>query len=217
MQYNRPIVFLFDVDNTLLNNDLIKEHIKESLIKVLGQADAMDFWWHHDELRSYQMLVDFPAITRAFCMEKNADNCEMNIGSVFSGINFAESLFPKALEVLDYLKTFGTTVIFSEGDMVYQKMKIQKSGLAQKVSEVFLYEHKIDHLEEITEKFKNQQLVFIDDRDDKLMAIKKQYPSAITIVVCQGHYAGPKCPMEHTADRVIGVIGEMLKVKKEDF
>jgi hypothetical protein len=97
MNTNKSLVFLFDVDNTLLNNDLIKEQIKASLIKVLGETEAMDFWWHHDEFRSYQKLVDFPAITKAYCMEKNVDSCEMTVGTVFSGINFVDALFPKSI------------------------------------------------------------------------------------------------------------------------
>lgn len=211
------LAFFLDVDNTLLNNDLVKEQIKTSLIMELGETDAMDFWYHHDELRSYQMLVDFPAVTRKFCMEKDSESCEMKVGGVFNGINFAGALFPKALEVLEYLKTLGTVSIFSEGDMVYQKMKIEKSGIAGHAQEIFLFEHKLDHLSEVLKKFENHKLIFVDDRDDKLMGIKKLYPQVVTIAVCQGHYAGPKCIIEHTADKVVGSIGELLEFKKENF
>ncbi|MBI2989888.1 MAG: hypothetical protein HYY51_01725 [Candidatus Magasanikbacteria bacterium] len=211
------IIFLVDVDNTLLNNDLVKQQIKKSLAGVLGAAEAAHFWQHHDEFRSYQKLVDFPAITRQYCSEQHSDRCEILVGDIFTEIRFADALYPKALHVLQHLKTLGTVLIFSEGDMVYQKLKIEQSGIAGTADGVLLFTHKLDHLPEIIKQYQSSHLVFIDDRDDKLMEIKKQAPEAITIVVCQGHYAKPGCLMEHSADRVLGSVADLLKLTAEQL
>lgn len=205
------ITFFIDVDNTLLNNDLIKEQLKRSLIAVLGEAEANHFWQHHDEFRTYQKLVDFPAITRLYCSEQHQNTCELIVGSIFTGIQFAQALYPRAIETLHHLKTIGTVFIFSEGDMVYQKMKIEKSGIAVAVDDTFLFTHKLDHLPEIIHRYKDTPLVFIDDRDDKLQKIKQQFPAVQTIVVCQGHYTNANCLIQHTADRVLGSIADALQ------
>lgn len=212
-----PLAFFIDVDNTLLNNDLIKEQIKLALVRVLGHTEADHFWRHHDEFRAYQKLVDFPRVTRAYCAEHHGATCERTVGTIFTTINFEAALFPGALDVIIHLKTLGGVYIFSEGDAVYQNMKIQKSGIAAAATSVLLYEHKLDHLDEAFAFAKNGRPVVIDDRDDKLMEIKKRMPEALTIVVCQGHYARTDCALNHTADKVIEAVGELVEWKKEDF
>jgi hypothetical protein len=214
---SKQLTFFIDVDNTLLNNDLIKQQIKLALVHVLGHTEADHFWRHHDEFRAYQKLVDFPGVTRAYCAEQHGATCERTVGSIFTNINFVEALFPNALQVITYLKILGEVYIFSEGDAVYQNMKIQKSGIAAVAMSVLLYKHKLDHLDEAFAFAKNGQPVVIDDRDDKLMEIKKRIPRALTIVVCQGHYARANCAMNHTADKVVDSVGELMQWKLEDF
>jgi len=115
----KKLVFFVDVDNTLFNNDLVKERIKEALISALGEKEAVHFWKHHNEFRAYQKLMDFPAITRTYYKEKHRDTCEFTISKIFKEIKFSKALYPKVFEVLDYLKIFGKTFIFSEGDEVF--------------------------------------------------------------------------------------------------
>lgn len=214
---SKPLVFFVDVDNTLLNNDLVKEEIRRSLVGVLGQKEADHFWQHHDEFRAYKKLVDFPNITREYCAEEHGATCERTVGRIFTGINFTSALFPQALLVLAHLKTLGQALIFSEGDMVYQNMKIEKSGIAGAADSVLLYEHKLEHLTGVLAQFAKSRYIFIDDRDDKLMEIKKRLPDAVTVVVCQGHYAKPDCGMNHTADKVVGSIAEIINWSRDDF
>lgn len=214
---SKQLTFFIDVDNTLLNNDLIKQQIKLALVHVLGHTEADHFWRHHDEFRAYQKLVDFPSVTRVYCAEHHGATCERIVGSIFKDIDFAAALFPHALQVISHLKMFGEVYIFSEGDPVYQNMKIQKSGIAAAATSVLLYEHKLDHLREALVFAKNGRPVVVDDRDDKLMEIKKRIPQALTIVVCQGHYARTDCAMNHTADKVVDSVGELLGWKEEGF
>lgn len=211
------LVFLIDVDNTLLNNDQIKIEIKNSLIQTLGTEEAEHFWQHHDSFREYAHLVDFPTITRQYCQEKDAATCSLKVTSIFDSIEFEHALYPHALEVIAHFKQFGGVYIFSEGDMVYQKQKIEKGGLAAACSGVLLYEHKLNHLPEIQSQFLGNTLIIIDDRDDKLADIKKQIPNCITVVVCQGHYAGADCPIHHSADFFVSSLQELLTFTKEKF
>ncbi len=211
------LTFFVDVDNTLLNNDLVKERIKEALILALGEKEAIHFWKYHDEFRAYQKLVDFPVITRIYCKEKDRNTCELTISKIFTGIDFSKALYPKAFEVLDYLKTLGKIFIFSEGDEVYQKLKIEKSGIAGKVDKVYLYKNKLEALPGMVKEYSSSRLIFIDDRDDKLINIKKLFPKIVTVVVCQGHYASPKCKIDHSADLVVGSVGELLNFKQNKF
>lgn len=214
---DKHLVFFLDVDNTLLNNDLIKQEIKTALIKILGPVEAEHFWRHHDEFRAYQKLVDFPAITRSYCHEREANTCEMAVGNIFDAINFKAALFTCATEVIAHLKTFGTVCIFSEGDAIYQRKKIERSGLAKLVDHVFLYEHKYDHLNELKKMFPKERLIFIDDRDDTLAKLRQKLADILTIVVCQGHYAGPHCSTNYQAHRMILSIADILTLSKEEF
>lgn len=213
----QPFVFFIDVDNTLLDNDQIKQEIKQSLIQTLGREEAEHFWQHHDEFRAYKQLVDFPSITREYCAETRSASCEYSVGSIFTGINFKTALFPEALAVVKHLKQLGEVAIFSEGDMVYQKMKIEKSGLAAAVNRTFLYEHKLEHLEESVAVFPAATLVFIDDHDINLEEIKKRLPLAVTIMVCQGHYTRPDCSLNHTTDKVVEKVAELVTWTAADF
>ena len=211
------LVFFVDVDNTLLNNDQIKVEIKASLTRILGKQEAEHFWQHHDSFREYAKLVDFPNITRTYCAEINEKTCSVVVGNIFNGIEFSQSLYPQTLEAITHLKTLGSVFVFSEGDMIYQKRKIEKSGIAEVVDGVFLFEHKLDHLDEIIAQFQGDRFIFIDDRDDKLLEIKQRISSALTIVVCQGHYAKEDCPANHSANFVVGSVAELRQFSRETF
>lgn len=207
MQNN--LVFFLDVDNTLLDNDSIKEEIRKSLNKVFGIEEANHFWGHHDSFREEKKLVDFPNIIREYCSEKHAATCEIKLGQIFQGIKFKDAIYPHVPKVLAHLKTLGRVVIFSEGDMVYQSEKIEKSGLADMVDEVLLYEHKLDHVDELKSKY-GDGLVFVEDKPQILDEIRKSLPEAFTILVCQGHYAREDHPKHKEPDRTIESIAELL-------
>lgn len=216
MQYN--FVFFLDIDNTLLDNDSIKEEIRRSLVRVLGEVEANHFWDHHDSFRQEKKLVDFPNIIREYCAEKHAETCELKLSQIFQGIEFKDAIYSHVPQVLAHLKTFGKVVIFSEGDMVYQREKIEKSGIAAMTDGVFLYKHKLDHLEQIMKRHSLYKKVFIEDRLDTLVTIKQKYPTTVTIVVCQGHYSNPDCPTKHEgADLAIERISNLLSFSSTNF
>lgn len=214
---NNEIVFFVDVDNTLLDNDYIKDEIKKSLIKILGQREAEHFWLHHDQFRERKKLVDFPNIINEYCKEKHRETCQLLVTQIFNTIQFTHALFPSIKEVLKYLKTMGKVIIFSESDDDYQKVKIAKSGLEAQVDEVLLFDHKLDHLDEIIEHHKDSHLVFLDDKVDILNKIKETYPAVFTIEVCQGHY----CTFDHKShrklDKKIYSMAELLNFTVDIF
>lgn len=206
------VVFFIDVDNTLLNNDHIKDEIRKSLMKILGENEAMHFWNHHDEFRKYKKLVDFPNIIHRYCAEKHKDTCELTLGRIFQNIEFQHALYPKAYQVLKHLKTLGKVVLFTEGDKVYQKMKIEKSGLAERVDEIILYEHKLEHLSEIMKRYEGFTIIVIEDRADTLIKIKQQFPKIIAIEVRQGHYATADHDLHKALDKTVNSIEELLSL-----
>lgn len=211
------IVFFIDVDNTLLDNDHIKEEVKKSLITVLGKNEADHFWRHHNEFRERKKLVDFPNIIRGYCVEKHKDTCEITLGKIFNNIEFRHALYPKAFEALQHLKTLGKVVLFTEGDSVYQKRKIEQSGLGAMVDDVQLYEHKLEHLAKLLKKYSNYRVVFIDDRAESLKNIKDQFPNVFAIEACQGHYATTDHEEHEKLDMVVDSIAGLLSLTQNSL
>ena len=206
----KHVVFFIDVDNTLLDNDHIKEEIKKSLIRVLGEDEANHFWHHHDDFRENKKLVDFPNIIHEYCAEKHKDTCDLTLSRIFGNIEFSHALYPKAIQVLKYLKTLGKVVIFTEGDSVYQKRKIEQSGLASFVDEIALYEHKLEHIGELIKRYKEYKIVIVEDKYDTLLRIKKQFPRIFTIEVCQGHYATTDHKKHSELDMTVDSISDLM-------
>lgn len=202
--------FFLDVDNTLVNNDAIKNEIKFSLEEILGVEEADIFWQKHDSFRNYNKLVDFPAIIRSYCTGKDETSCNIKLNTIIQNIKFENALYPYSLEVIDHLKSLGEVFLFTEGDAVYQKLKIDKSGLTAKVDQSFLYEHKFDHILEIARIYEGQQLIFIDDKFDGLLEIKKIIPSSCCIEVCQGQYASHDHNSHPKLDKEVTEIKELL-------
>ncbi|MBI2031034.1 MAG: HAD family hydrolase [Candidatus Levybacteria bacterium] len=206
----KRVVIFIDVDNTLLNNDHIKDEIKKSLIRVLGNKEANHFWQHHEEFREYKKLVDFPNIIHEYCAEKHKNTCDLTLSRIFENIEFSHALYPKAIEVLKYLKTLGKVVIFTEGDSIYQRRKIEQSGLASFVDGITLYEHKLEHVGELTKKYEGYKIVIIEDKSDTLLKIKEQFPAIFAIEVCQGHYATIDHKEHSKLDMTVDSISDLM-------
>lgn len=212
------LVFLLDVDNTFLDNDRIKEDIDAALIKSIGKFEAEEFWWHHDIFREEYNVVDFPNTIRKYCVTKdNRKKCESDLKKMFRSIKFTHALYPHAHAVLTHLKTIGTVVLFSEGDSVYQQTKIEESGLEERVDSLHLYQDKVSHLLELRRTYWGKKMIFIDDKAEKLSAIKKQFPDIMSIHVRQGHYGNEKLVPEDKPDISIARIGNLLKFSKDNF
>lgn len=212
------LVFLIDLDNTLIDNDKIKQNIKLALQKTLGNEEAEHFWLHHNEFRECHSLVDFPNIIREYCAENHPNDCSLRLNRLFENIEVSNCIYPNLAGALNHLKQFGMLALFTEGDMIYQQMKVDKSGVKQYMDEIYIFEHKLDHLTEIQDRYKDAQIVFIDDKFKNLHIAKKKIPNIKTIWVCQGHYAKEATdPYYNKPDYVLDSIFNVTQLTNESF
>src|SRR5215469_16988405 len=186
-----PVVFLFDVDNTLLDNDLVQSHLKEHLADAYG-ASARDRYWDILEgLRSELGYVDYLGALERFRVEEIHRPEVLRMSNWLVDYPFADRLYPRALDVVKHVQQWGQAVILSDGDAVFQPRKVERSGLWRAV----------DHH------------VLIDDKLHILTAVKKIWGERVTTVFAkQGHYAfDPKILAENPpADIELAKIGDLL-------
>jgi|GEM_PF-205948 len=217
------IVFLLDVDNTLLDNDSVKANLDEHLQAALGPELAKRFWDIYEQVRKEKGVVDIPeALTRFREQTSTAEMDEQtyqHIHSLFDHYPFDKALYPYALETIQHLKTIGQVVIVSDGDLDFQAEKIFNSALADAVEgRVLLYTHKQEHLDEITQRYPADHYVIIDDKPDILADTKKVLgPKVTTIFVKQGKYAARKPPEHFVPDIIVDHIGDLRNYTAEQF
>jgi len=70
MSKTPAIVFLFDVDNTLLDNDGVQADLKEHLQQAYGSAARDRYWEILEELRSELGYVDYLGALERFRVEE---------------------------------------------------------------------------------------------------------------------------------------------------
>ena len=208
------IVFLFDVDNTLLNNDQIIVDLSKYLEDEVGRERARRYWTIFEELRTRLGYTDYLGALKLFRREYPHDLGLLAVSSFLINYPFINSLFPNSLEVIERAKEWGPTVILSDGDVVFQPRKVERSGLFEAVKgNVLIYVHKKKELDDISERFPADHYVMIDDKLRILAAIKKIWSSRVTTVfVRQGHYAqDPNILADYpNADVSIERIGDLL-------
>ena len=202
-------MFLLDVDNTLLDNDRVKEDIRAAIAGLVAADRASRFWSLYEDVRNEQGVVDFPEtlrrFRRAFPDEPRAEDVDRAVLSR----PFERYLYLRAMEVVTRLWTIGEVAILSDGDRVYQPSKIARAGLLLATrGNVLVYEHKEDHLAEVERRFPGRHYAHVDDRATLLARTKKGLGSKVTTIhVRQGHYASepssgppPDIAVERIAD-----------------
>ncbi|HWS83703.1 MAG TPA: HAD family hydrolase [Ktedonobacteraceae bacterium] len=217
------IVFLLDVDNTLLDNDGVKANLDQHLQAYLEPELTKRFWDIYEQVRKEKGVVDIPeALTRFREQTSTAEMDEqtyLHIRSLFEHYPFDKALYPYALETIQHLKTIGQVVIVSDGDLYFQAEKIFNSSLADTVEgRVLLYTHKQEHLDEIMQRYAADHYVIIDDKPDILADTKKVLgPKVTTVFVKQGKYAARKLPEDFIPDIIVDHIGDLRNYTTEDF
>lgn len=214
---NKPLVFFVDIDNILLDTDRIKTEIKQALIKVLGHGEANHFWKQHDGLSTNQRLVDFPRIIEDYCKEKHSDSCDIKLKNIFFIIDFKTALYPTAIATLKHLKTLGKVAVVTEGDILYQRRKVEQLGLKKVVDKIYLYMHKSDHMNELFAKWDGYIKIIINVQSAKCIKIKKQYPNTRIIEMCPGHYSDKDHITHQRMDMTIESIADLLEMQQEKF
>jgi FMN phosphatase YigB (HAD superfamily) len=201
-------VFLIDVDNTLLDNDRAKADVARAIGELVGPDRAAHFWSLYEEVRDECGVVDYPETLRRFRRSHPDERRLVDVDHAVLAVPFERYLYPRALDVIAHLWRLGEPAILSDGDRVYQPMKIERAGLLLAVrGNVLVYEHKEDHLAEVQRRFPAERYVHIDDKAALLARTRASLGDRVTTVhVRQGHYASedggamPDIVVERIAD-----------------
>jgi FMN phosphatase YigB (HAD superfamily) len=209
-----PIVFLVDVDNTLVDNDGIQQDLKEHLERAYGLAARERYWKILEELFAELGYRDYIGALQRYRGEHPREVELLSMSSFLLDYSFADRLFPGALEVLKRLRSFGPTVILSDGDVVFQARKIERAGLSEAVGgHVLIYIHKEEALDDVERRYPADRYVLLDDKPRILAAIKRSWGARVTTVfVQQGAYAHDRKVIDAypLADVSIERIGDLL-------
>ena len=207
-------VFLLDVDNTLLDNDQVERDLKEHLRDVFGAESQERYWQIFEQLRTELGYADYLGALQRYRVEHLRDPHLLEVSLYLSDYPFAERLYPGAVEVVERLRALGQTVILSDGDVVFQPRKVQRSGLWDAVQgNVLIYIHKEEMLDDIERRYPAPHYVMVDDKLRLLSAMKDVWRERLTTVfVRQGHYAHDKQilaafpPADLAIDEIAGML-----------
>ena len=209
-----PFVFLFDVDNTLLDNDRVTANLKRHLEREVGPERQQRYWMIFEQLRGELGYADYLGALQRYRIEHPRDPNLLTVSHFLMNYPFANRLFPNSLDVVEHCKQWGTPVILSDGDVVFQPRKIERSGLFEAMDgNVLIYVHKEHELDDVEQRYPAEHYVLIDDKVRILAAVKKVWGARVTTVfVRQGHYAhDPKAVNSYPpADVSIERIGDLL-------
>jgi FMN phosphatase YigB (HAD superfamily) len=208
-----PVVFLVDVDNTLLDNDRILQDVRDHVAEVCG-PEARDRYWEivmrlFDEL-GYR---DYLGALQIYRVENPHDSRLFQLAKFVIDYPFADRLYPRALDGLQTLSQWAPTAALTDGDVVFQPRKVERSGVWRAVDgKVLIYIHKEDELDDIARRFPAEHYVLVDDKLRILTAIKKTWGSRVTTVFPRtGSYAhDPEVLAKYpAADVTVESIGEL--------
>ena len=158
-------VFLFDVDNTLLDNDRVTADLKHHLEQKVGQARQQRYWMVFEQLRSELGYADYLGALQRYRSEYPRDPNLLTVSDYLVEYPFANRLFPNALDAIDHVKQYGRPVILSDGDVVFQPLKIRRSGLFTAMNgDVLIYVHKEVELDDVVERYPADSYVLVDDK-----------------------------------------------------
>jgi len=211
---NTPrVVFLFDVDNTLLDNDRVAADLKRYLMHEVGPERQERYWAIFEQLRDELGYADYLGALQRYRLENPRDPHLLAVSSFLVNYPFANRLYPESLDVLEHFGAWGSTVILSDGDVVFQPLKVERSGLFDAVGgRVLIYVHKERELDDVEGRHPARYYVMVDDKIRILTAVKRHWGDRVTTVFPrQGHYAHAADvarwpPADVTVDR----IGELL-------
>lgn len=215
------IVFLFDVDNTLLDNDRVTADLKRHLESQVGHERQQHYWEFFEQLRSELGYADYLGALQRYRIEYPRDPSLLTVSHFMVNYPFATRLYPDSLDAIEHVKQWGEAVILSDGDVVFQPLKVERSGIYESVEgKVLIYIHKEHELDDVVQRYPADHYVLIDDKLRILAAVKKIWGARVTTVFPkQGHYAhDPKILAEFpAADISIARIGELLQFTCEDL
>jgi FMN phosphatase YigB (HAD superfamily) len=221
MSETPEIVFLFDVDNTLIDNDRVQADLSEHLAQTYGAATRDRYWEIFEQLRSELGYADYLGALERYRMEDLHRPEVLRMSSWLVDYPFDARLYPRALDAVKHVQQWGTIVILSDGDAVFQPRKVERSGLWRAFEDrVLIYIHKEQELDDVTRRYPADHYVIIDDKLRVLSAVKKIWGKRVTTVFPkQGHYAlDPDILAEYPpADIELAKISDLLAYDRPAF
>jgi len=221
MPTNSTLVFLFDVDNTLLDNDRVTADLKRHLEEQVSPERQRRYWDIFEQLRTELGYADYLGALQRYRVENPRDPGLLTISRFLVDYPFATRLYPGSLDVVEHVKQWGTAVVLSDGDVVFQPLKIDRSGLYDAFDgNVLIYIHKEQELDDVAARFPASHYVLIDDKLRILAAVKKIWGAKVTTVFPrQGHYAHDPEILKSfpPADITVERIGDLLNYGRESF
>jgi len=209
-----PFVFLFDVDNTLLDNDAMSRDLRAYLTETFGETRQQRYWAIFEELRSELGYADYLGALQRYRVENLRDPHMLAASNYLVTYPFEERLFPGALDLLRGLRQYGPVAILSDGDVVFQPRKIARSGIWDAVEgNVLIYIHKEEMLDDVVARYPATRYVMVDDKVHILAKMKAIWgEQLITVFVRQGHYAHDQRLLDANppADIATERIGDLL-------
>ena len=205
------MTFLLDVDNTLLDNDRITGDLRQHLERQLGRSHAESYWKCFEKIRDEMGYADYLGALQRYREAYPHDSHVLEVSQFLVDYPFADRLYPGALDVIRMLKRKGQVVIVSDGDVVFQPIKIHRSGIFEAVEgHVLIYIHKERETDDVQRRYPSEHYVMVDDKLHVLGEMKKCCPLVTTVFVRQGHYAhdrqiienspNPDLAFDHIAD-----------------
>ena len=218
---NNSTVFLFDVDNTLLDNDHVTADLKRHLQAQVGPDRSQRYWQLFEQIRSELGYADYLGALQRYRIDYPHDPNLLAVSYFMMSYPFANRLYPNSLDAVEHVQQWGTPVILSDGDVVFQPHKVFRSGLFEQFAgNVLIYVHKEQELEDVAQRYPADHYVLVDDKLRILHAIKEVWKARVTTVfVRQGHYAhDPEiftkfAPADISVDR----IGDLLNYDANAF
>lgn len=216
------LVFLLDVDNTLINNDRAKADMQVELLKVLGERGAARFWQLYEQVRKELDVVDYPEILRRFADSWEDKMVAEKAADMINNWPYEKYVYSGSFEAIECLNKLGDVAILSDGDEDYQPRKIANAGLTAAVggpADVLIYTHKETCFEDVMHRMPAEHYVLVDDKEKILAGAKEFMGDKLTTVwVKQGHYAhDPSQHRKPDPDIVLDNIGELCGLGREDF
>jgi FMN phosphatase YigB (HAD superfamily) len=215
------VIFLLDVDNTLLDNDRFAKDLGDRLDSAFGAVERARYWEIFGHRREALGLADYLGALQDFRSGVEDNPQLLGMSDFLLEYPFASRLFPQALEAVAHLRTLGLPVVLSDGDIVFQPRKIHRSGIWAAVEgRVLIYLHKEKMLDHMQQRYPAKHYVMVDDKANLLAAMKSALGARLTTVfVRQGHYAlaAESKSAEPAPDLVIERIGDLLNHDLNDF
>jgi FMN phosphatase YigB (HAD superfamily) len=221
-------VFLFDVDNTLLDNDRVAADLKRFLEREVGPERERRYWALFEGLRAELGYADYLGALQRYRAEYPRDSRLLSVSRYLVNYPFANRLFPNSLDVLEHVRRWGQAVILSDGDVVFQPRKVERSGLFEAVEgHVLIYVHKEHELDDVERRYPADHYVLVDDKLRILTAVKRAWGGRVTTVFPrQGHYARdprvladyppPDLTVERVGDLLAYDLTSLRRAEKED-